>query len=565
MNTKISTLALLSLLSWGSQASATSFYSIEEIATSSPTQYGPWALGMAKDNSVASFVSKNDWFSYFNMAPNGMDLAHRLSYEMSCDTQLASTVCSAFWDGSANKAMQWRYDTLSYVSQLTTQLDGAQTGEQDGIITKLGATKSQFVGYKVAAAPTNSSYYHERNGFVSINGTQTQLAPKYSLGGMGGFSSAYDLLPVGDLYLVAGTANTSVVAPDDSFARCYQGDTYSNGEFIRCPGFNTQAAFWLVNGSESSVVPELSPGYYRANNDVLQTSSALGLTALDNGQLLAVGYSSTDAVGNGPQSGRSVAVTWSLNVSAGAVSVGAPNRIPLPLIAPGEGDEVLRNTWAVAANSQGYVIGNQKFSSAKSRNLPVEMFVYNVNTGATTVPYSDIPRGGANSEAAAINSKGQVVGWQDERNESQPVYQGSPRQQEAFLYNVATAQGWRLNDLICSTASGEKSCQQNGSYYFIANAVAINDDGSVAATAYRYASLDDWKIRANPTVVTVRLSPNAAFDSNGNVPASMVVENALPTNDYGKSNGGGAISWLFLTLLAPFAWLRRRSSEKKMS
>ncbi|MGL4204513.1 MAG: DUF3466 family protein [Aeromonadaceae bacterium] len=560
MNTKISSLALLSLLSLGSQAFASSFYSIQEVASSSSSQYGPWAQSMAKDNSVASFASNTDWFSFFNMAPNGMDLAQRLRYEMDCYSQLASSVCNAFWDGSPNKALQWRYNTLGYVSQLTTLHEGVQSSEQDGVITKLGATKDQYVGYKVASAPTNSSYYHERTGFASIDGAQTELAPAYSLSGMGGFTSAYDLLPVGDMYLVAGTANTSITAPDDSFGKCYQGDTYISGEYNRCPGFNTQAAFWLVNGSDQRVTPVLSPSYYRPNDSVMQTASAMGLTALENGQLLAVGYSSTDAVGDAAASGRNVAVTWNVSVSDGVASVGTPNLIPLPKSAPGEGDKVLRNTWAVAANSQGYVIGNQKYSSAKSRNLPIEMFVYNVNTGVTTVPYADSPRGGANSEAAAINSKGQVVGWQDERSENQPVYQGSPRQQEAFLYNIGTAQGWRLNDLICSNDSGSKNCQQKGAYYYIANAVAINDDGSVAATAYRYATLDDWRLRSNPTVVSVLLSPTTAFDSNGNVPAAMVVENALPTNDYGKSNGGGSISWWLLTLMGPLVWWKRRSS-----
>ena len=97
---------------------------------------------MAKDNSVASFVSSSDWFSFFNMAPNGMDLAQRLRYEMDCYSQLASSVCSAFWDGAPNKALQWRNNTLSYLPQVTTLIEGAQRGEQDGIITKLGANMS---------------------------------------------------------------------------------------------------------------------------------------------------------------------------------------------------------------------------------------------------------------------------------------------------------------------------------------------------------------------------------------------------------------------------------------
>ena len=226
---------------------------------------------------------------------------------------------------------------------------------------------------------------------------------------------------------------------------------------------------------------------------------------------------------------------------------------------------MLSNTWAVAANAQGVVIGNQKFSQAKSRNKPVEMFVYDSTTNTTTIPFENKPNPAANSEAAANNSLGQVVGWQDERNETQPVYNGSPRLQEAFLYNVGTKNSWRFNDLICATVDGAASCAQNGKYYYIVYASAVHDDGTVAATAYSYDSYADWAARQNATVVPVLLTPNTTFGRDKDVPSDYVVTNALPASDLGQDNGGGSIPLWLLAVLPLLAWSRKLKSYKKMS
>jgi len=560
MNQKLTLLALLSCISLGANAAQEAFYTISEVQSASASNNGPWALGMAKDGAVVSLSSTNDAFSYFLMAPTGMDLAHRFRYEFPCDEQMSSTVCDTFWDGSASRALQWRNDTVSYLSQLFTTVSGTTRTEVDGVITKLGSDASNYVGYQVAQSPDSSGYYHQRNAMASVGGSLVALNSSANTDGHS-FSSAYDMLSLGDSMLIAGTANTSNVAPDNAFGRCYNGNNYQEGEYRFCPGFNTQASVWLLTSGASAATAVQAPAYYNGDNGIVQTASVMGLADRGAGSVLAAGYSSTDKIDGDETSGRNVAVTWPVTVSGADVTIGNPSLIPLPKSAPGEGDKVLRHTWAVAVNSQGYVIGNQKYSGVKSRNTPVEMFIYNANSNSTSVPLEDSPSSGANSEAAGLNSHNQVVGWRDERSETQPVYQGSPRLQEAFLYNINSGSNWRLNDLICGKDGSTSQCQQNGYYYYIVNATAINDDGTIAATAYRYNSHDDWAKRTNPTVVSVKLSPNGSFDSNYDVPADRVVTNGLPTNDYGQSAGSGSLSWLTLCALLPLGWLRRRNGS----
>ena len=565
MKTKLTLLATLSILSCASHAAETPFYQITEISGDKAGNYGPWPTAMAADKTVAMQAATNDWFQYYNMAPMAMDLADRFRYNIDCNSLMASDVCDGFWSGASTRAKDWRKDTVTYVAQNESLLNGSSRTEQDGIIKQLGSSADYFVGYKVASTATNG-YYFERQAFAHLGGNDIDLLPPTTFTDVGGFSSANALLKLSDdSYLVGGTANTSVKGPDSSLAYCYNGDTSQNSDLNRCPGFNTQAALWLTTPDATSATAALASNYYHHDSGLLETAAVLGLTEKEDGSYLAVGYSSTDKVGSSVTSGRNAAVTWPVTIVDGQPVFGTLAAIPLPKDAPGEGDEVLSNTWAVAANAQGVVIGNQKFSQAKSRNKPVEMFVYDSTTNTTTIPFENKPNPAANSEAAAINSLGQVVGWQDERNETQPVYNGSPRLQEAFLYNVGTKNSWRFNDLICATVDGAASCAQNGKYYYIVYASAVHDDGTVAATAYSYDSYADWAARQNATVVPVLLTPNTTFGSDNDVPSDYVVTNALPASDLGQDNGGGSIPLWLLAVLPLLAWSRKLKSYKKMS
>ena len=569
MKTKLTLLATLSILSCASHAADTAFYQITEIAGNKAGNYGPWPVAMAEDKSVASLAVTSDWFSYMNMAPMGMDLADRFRYMSGCKSQMASDVCDGFWgDDTTTRAKRWRLDSVVYNPQAESILNGTSQGEHDGIIKALGSSTEEAVGYRIAEKSLNG-FYFERQAIASLNGTTVQLAPPSTFDGVGGFSSANTLLNVNDDYvLVGGTTNTAIAPPDSSFERCYNGNTKEEGEFAYCPGFNTQASLWMVKRDGSSVNLATAPDYYRKNpkNSVLETAAVTGLSDDGDGNYLAVGYSSSDAVSSSALGGRNVAVMWPVTIANNVATFGALALLPLPQGEPGEGDKVLENTWAVAANGN-YVIGNQKFNyeGRNARNLPIEMFVYDRSKKTTTIPMSNKPFNGSNSEAMAMNKNGLVVGWRDERNESQAVYNGSPRMPEAFLYNATTGNDWRLNDLICSGTAAVLSCEQNGKYYFIAYASAVSADGTIAATAYRYDSYEDWAARRGATVVPVALTPNVAFGDSHDVPSDYVLSNPLPASNVGQDNGGGAIPVWLLVLVAPFALFRTRKIFNKMS
>ena len=561
MKTKLTLLATLSILSCATQAAETPFYQINELPTTRSGNYGPWPISLAEDKSVAMRATTNDWFQYYNMAPMGMDLAERYRYNVDCNSLMAGDMCDGFWEGVAHKAKQWRQDTVTYTPQNETLLEGASKNEEDGIINRLGESADVYVGYKVTNASLNG-YYYPRQAFAHLAGNDVDLAPPTTIDGVGGFSSANTLLKLSDgSYLIGGTANTNVAGPDSALTECYYGNVEQGGDMSYCPGFNTQAALWLASSSTSAATATLASSYYLHDGDYLETAAVLGLADQEDGTYLAVGYSSTDQAGGSVISGRNVAVTWPVSVSSGTATMGTLSLIPLPKGTPTDDDNnVLSNTWAVAANSQGIVVGNQKYAKVKSRYKPTEMFIYNSKSATTaTIPFENKPYSGSNSEAAGLNASGQVVGWRDERNETQPVYNGSPRLQEAFLFNAATNNNWRLNDLICATVSGEKTCSQNGKYYYLAYASAIHDDGTITATAYRYDSYNDWANRTKATVVPVVLTPSTDFDASKDVPSNYVVENALPVSNVGQKDGGGAIPATGLLILAWFGWRRRAS------
>lgn len=91
----------------------------------------------------------------------------------------------------------------------------------------------------------------------------------------------------------------------DFYNWCFAGNDDEYGDFRYCPGVDTQASFWLLNGSGGFNKLMQASTYGRQRDEVLQTASAFG-AATFNGTLYGVGYSSTGEVG----SGISTAATW---------------------------------------------------------------------------------------------------------------------------------------------------------------------------------------------------------------------------------------------------------------
>ncbi|WP_324048927.1 DUF3466 family protein [Aeromonas caviae] len=544
MKKQLSMLAILVGASLNAQAAQSSFFTIVD------DEVKGYASGISGDaNGLIGLNTKNNMAEYFSTVRFADFLVDRFRFEQGC--MLSNSVCNSFWSDNSGFAYQWRRDFLDKVDQ-RSNLGYVTSSEVDGLVTALGDVPEDRVGYKM-----NGKL---RTAFAVVNdGNPVELKDAASTHGLS-VPTSIKKLDNGQ-YLVTGTAASGKnhVVGGDFYNKCFSGNDSQGGEYGYCPGVDTQASFWLLSDSGSVKKLMQASTYGHERNEVLQTASALGIAKFNN-TLYGVGYSSTGEYGSGDLDGRNLASYWTLDTAAG--TVGTTKIIPLPDGEPGKDDAKLQHSWAVAVNDNGYVIGNQRYRINKGQNRPVEMFLFNLSKPGTaaSLPLQDKPISGAGSEAAAINEHNMVVGWRDSRHQTQPVYNGTNRMQEAFLLNAAApANSWYLNDLICGKDdAGNKQCAQNGKYYHIAYASGISSDGTIAATAYRYNSESDLNKRANATVVAVKLTP-AVADYQGNAPASYVVSNAPVNNQTGQDGGeGGGGSLFWLTLLAlPFAWLRR--------
>jgi hypothetical protein len=549
MKKQLSILAVLVGASLNAQAAQSPFFKITEVGQG-------YATGISADNSVLAVKLKNDAGSFFSTTPFSDFLVDRFRFEQDCI--LSGDVCDAFWEDNANFGYNWRRDFLDASSQRDSL--GVSGSETDGLAVAMGPDSGTYVGYKASKNAVNS-LANSRTAFAVIDsGNQVVLEGNYKVNGTNVLSSATSVSLVdGSQYLVTGTAATGLnrKVDTDEYKDCFNGDDDNFGDYRYCPGTDTQAAFWLVDNGAADLFQPTS--YYdKDKNNMVRTASAAQAVKLKDGRWAAVGYSATDEEVS--EHSLDLATYWILDLAN--KSAGTTTAIPLSEGKPDDSDASLRGSWATGVNANGYVIGNQRFGTNKGQNRPTEMFVFNLNSpnSNASVPLKDKPINGANSEAAAINDHNMVVGWRDSRHQTQPVTGGTNRMQEAFLLSAANGNNWYLNDLICGlNDSGSKSCSQNGAYYHIAYASGISTDGTIAATAYRYANESDLNSRINASVVSVKLSPDST--NYEGVPANRVVSNPPVVNQTGQDGdeGGGGGSLFWLTLLGlPFAWLRRR-------
>ncbi len=543
--------AMLPFLMAGAVSAAAQdpFYSISEVVTAAnigSANYGPWALSISGDGTeIASLAVKSDWYHYFHMSPSAMDLAHRFRYENGCTALLSSTTCKNYLETS-NWAATWFSDLSSNVDQTFNVTSSAVTAESAGIVTKYGSDTSA-----ITSAGYMSFASHSREAVATLPSTTTYLS---LVNGTGyAFASAYDIVPVGSNYLVVGTAGAQKAT---AYSYCYNGNSEIQTYSSYCPGYETQAAFWLVGSTGTLGVSTLSASHNTSTSTSYPyTASAMGAAKVGS-EYIAVGYSATVGYGVGSTSSlpKNVAAFW--NLGDGSLSTTPTTSLVFANDSDNPGtnsDYTIDNSWAVGVNSNGYIAGNRTYRAKESRNYPTKMFIakYSSSSGAISSTTTPITTSGVNSEAAAVNNNDQVVGWTDERSvTSQPVYGSVSRLQEAFLYNIGTGNRYAINDLICGLDSASaKSCVQNDKYYYIEYANGITDDGAIVASARRFDNYTDWSTLSNGTNVVVKLTKNYAF-SSGDVPSTYVVSNQLPVFDYGASSSSGGGSFGIFGLLA---------------
>ncbi|MDD2344030.1 MAG: DUF3466 family protein [Tolumonas sp.] len=543
--------AMLPLLMAGAVSAAAQdpFYSISEVVSAAnigSANYGPWALSISGDGAeISSLAVKSDWYHYFHMSPSEMDLAHRFHYENGCTALLSSTTCKNYLETS-NWAATWFSDLSSNVDQTFNVTSSVVTAESAGIITKYGSDTSAITsaGYMSLAS-------HNREAVATLPSATAYLN---TVNGTGyAFASAYDIVPAGSNYLVVGTAGAQKAT---AYNNCYNGNSEIQTYSPYCPGYETQAAFWLVNASGTPSASLLATSHNTSTStNYPYTASAMGAAKVGS-EYIAVGYSATVGYGIGSTSSlpKNVAAFWKLG--DGSLSTTPTTSLVFANDSDNPGtnsDYTIDNSWAVGVNSNGYIVGNRSYRAKESRNYPTKMFIAKYSSSADAISSTTIPitTSGVNSEAAAVNNADQVVGWTDERGvTSQPVYASVSRLQEAFIYNINTGNRYALNDLICGLDSaGAKSCMQNSKYYYIEYANGITDDGAIVASARRFDSYTDWSTLSNGTNVVVKLAKNYAF-SSGDVPSTYVVSNQLPVFDYGAGSGGGSFGIFGLLAMA---------------
>ncbi|WP_028863906.1 DUF3466 family protein [Psychromonas aquimarina] len=449
-----------------------------------------------------------------------------------------------------------------------------------------------LTGY--SSAPYDSSGNREfvRRAFIksSSGGSVTSLMPEFSgtdsnyahLGSTGGFTSAYKLKEVTysggtKKTLVVGAASVSYPKNNtDIFRRCYASevdeDRYRNNELDNCPGFDTQAFAWdvtslVAGGSETELTGfKLATTWLHGNATNEDKNVVFAGSALDiNSAGLAVGVSTTEDERYN-YAGRQRAI---IMVPDAAGAYGAPITLTAATADIGDEDDQktgIYNTWASAVNDSSIIMGNREYNNAKGSNKPTELFVYDHTSSAIKFPFLDKKvlttkqrlagesnyKYGANSRGFDMNNAGLVVGEADDYDQDKPVVDGSPRSQTAFLYNNASGESWRINDLICSEAAGVVTSP----YYRMRSARVINENGVVLAEGFEYPNAADYKNMVNAQQVAFKLTPTAGMSPNDS--PNCWNSDLLKTEEETYDRQGGASFWLWLFAL-PLLLVRRLS------
>ncbi|WP_220717957.1 DUF3466 family protein [Agarivorans litoreus] len=431
----------------------------------------------------------------------------------------------------------------------------------DTRINDLNGELGWAVGYDSApfSNPNGSGYTREfiQRGFalrLTDQAKITLLPTAFSSSGdladdRGGLSSGLKVIEKEGRTLVVGLSSVDY-SNVDSFGECQTGNQEN---YYRCSGFHTQAWVWDITDAvdgEQVIGEQLVEGYARSRYG---NAPNFNLIKGANNDLL-VGISSDD-VYDSTNGSRGRAAVYTDN-GDGTYQL---NLIPNIQI-DGDNDKFedsVSHTWANQVNSNNLVVGNLRYVEVKSRNRPVEAFVYDgdensENYQKVTWPLRNNPFSGANSEFSDINDNGLIVGWRDGLGEEQPSYNGTSRRQSGFLldYNRYLAGNpsytWSLNQLTCYEQDGIPQIP----LYRIEFATHINNEGDIFANGYHYQSAEDFVNGVNPRAVLLKLVRNPAVTDIDDLATCPQIEEV-------KYERKGASSlWLGLLLL-PVVFVRR--------
>ncbi|WP_041771473.1 DUF3466 family protein [Psychromonas sp. CNPT3] len=553
-------------------------------------KYGPYPVAMSDDKEAKTIAT------YSLKASLDVDIDIGLPFTFNRTCQYDEALCELEFYGSENSAdasyynayQAWRNARLNSSSRKDSyfmssiidagtaevQVPYAPVGDSDVKITAIYTNDNgdKFViGYASAPYKADGSRTYARRAFIKrIDGNNPiELLPTFT--DEGGFSSAYQIKKVGDKVYVVGSGSVSFPDNDpDYFKRCYvEGDDtderYGYNELLNCPGFDTQAFRWdvtaIINGGSRSPAPEkLLDSWIENSDNAISTAVAFDI----NKDGVAVGSSSFEYENN-LEGARMRAILIE------------PSNKKLVLISAAttdieDEDDNIYNAWAVAINDQGLVLGNRAYEIVKGRNKPIEFFLFDKKTSKINFPLLDKKvlstkqrlegvssyKSGANSRAYAMNTTGFVVGSADDYDQNDPVYDGKPRAQTAFLYDKKSNKSWRLNDLLCT----QKADVVEDMHYRLRSARVINDEGTILAEGFEYKSKDDYIYKVNAIPRVFKLTRNIDVISPEDSPNCWDSELLQQEDSDYERSGAGSI-W-FTLLALPLLLIRRLRGKKSI-
>lgn len=602
-------LSIVALLSASSAWAATSPYYEYEILSpdTDGSSYGPYGSAISDDSELIGVYATKAKFDQnldvgvpytFNQACFFDDDICTIRYSGSeSSSDLSYENAYQAWRTASAEADQGILDPVSYFMGATNNVNIEGFGEDtDVAITDVVGIDGESFAVGYGSAPYDSAGERDfvRRGFITDSSTSEatiSLLPDYygddDEGVEGGFTSAYRMRQVTytdgtTKTLIIGSSSKSLAGGDsDYFDACYnEGDedeesTLNN--LVYCPGFDTQAWAWEYDSSSSATELEgfalatewLDDNSTRAGSDATYSAAAFDI----NSSGVAVGVSSYE-YSDRAQGARQRAIIMTPDDN------GAYDTPTVIVDATGESDSngdydkgddsTYYNSWAKTITDDNIVMGNRQYASAKNRNKPIEMFIYDIDEDSVTFPFlnkkvqstkqrlagDSASFNGANSEGYAMNENGLIVGKADAYDEEDPVVEGIYRTQSAFLYDNTSGDSWFIEDLLCTATveevEGESVTTVSHPLIRLQSATAINDDGVVLAEGYQYSSISNYQNRVDATAILVKLTPNTSITPDDS--PNCWDSEALQTSD--SSSSGGASFWLWLFAL-PVLLVRR--------
>ncbi len=426
----------------------------------------------------------------------------------------------------------------------------------------VGTTSAAFI------ANNNGNYPREfrKRGYVYAEGeSPLELKPIADIndvitthGQTSGFASV-SLVDGSSLY--AGSSATNIFGSDYSSDKDGSHDCTVGTDSYACNNlsFVTQATVW----DESGVGYRMVSRWIDSNTTVIRDKRArqasvrgMALVDVGEGELpYGVGYSSEYVDSNGiSMAARAVVFKPKDDFDATDLSTPQWDLVTIPGIELVSSSTAIRlYTTAVDINDSGVVIGHAKNEVAESRIYPLKSFIYDINSGSTSLfdSLNSSFFGSVHSVASSINNHNEIVGWTDIEQVNE--VSGRQRRQRGFIYRYGeernselfgNREAWLLDDLTFG--------DEDTNLYRIAQAHDINDAGVISATALKCESgydsnAIDATCSSTESLVAVKLMPNPSGEVSTRPTESTVI-----------SREGGSLGWLGLSILGLLGFRRRQ-------